>query len=86
MPRPCNVQDCEKPSWSSGLCSTHYRQFQRGARDHDGNLLREIRAKLPNGARKLDARGYVRSAVEALRILAVTYPACLDYQEQLLAA
>lgn len=36
--------------------------------------------------RMLDARGYVRSPVEALRILAVTYPACLDYQEQLLAA
>lgn len=52
MPRPCNVQDCEKLSWSSGLCGTHYRQFQRGARDHDGNLLREIRAKLPNGAQK----------------------------------
>ena len=52
MPRLCNVQDCEKPSWSSGLCGTHYRQFQRGARDHDGNLLREIRAKLPNGAQK----------------------------------
>jgi hypothetical protein len=39
----CRIEGCTNSAKSMEMCNTHYMQYRRGARDQEGNLIREMK-------------------------------------------